>query len=1196
MSQTTSIKLFVSSRPNTELKTAFASYINVEILPEDVESDVQMFVRDNLEELLSGNEEEIDPGLLVMELATRAGGMFLWAVCQVQYLSRISTTITPDLIATLPPALESIFENVLMTLEDKDRKMTLRILQLVMFSFRPLDLAEIDEAIAISPSSKSLAGLLRLRQKDAILEMCGCMLSQSPRTKKIQLAHSSVYEFLTRKTAESSAIHDYFHFDDMTSHRELFATCVRYLSMNDFDSDTFRETFRLAQDGGHADSDLQAFAKAPFLDYAVSHLVSHMKKIELAIDSTDHDCTGLAERFFFEDSSRFTSSLLVRQYLDGTYRNPPGSNAYHIAAIYGIEQVFGLGPDQYGLKAQTLDGRNVLHLALENQQWEIVDAILRLGLGDLLSEFDKQGRSPLHVAVELGNTFMVQRLIEGGADPNLASSLNQGRTPIFIAVENKWDELTEYLSGRANLDICLDDGRSLHPVAAQSGSLEWITALEGSRGGSTMTPSPTNRRGTVRRDDNGWTPLHYAADLGHTAMIPKLMASGYAAYEVDKNGWTPLHAAIRRRFIKSATALLDRMVHVPPSDDSVSRLRTNRPGSSMTVPEPYDYYGLQTDTSSFTFSSPSASRPSSSGKYGAHFNPINEPTPAAASQPQPAYTYNSLRSQLTAPISGLLSAITGRAAQPPGGDPATSPLPRLNRISTSTEPAVSLQRNMPPGGGDDRFPSGSSTREALRHRALSPLYVAAADAYTEGVELLVKHRAKLPAWGLTEEEKAKCLKVALEKSNTPIVLPLLELFGEESLWDAAPQLIATRNDEIIGKMKARIPEETAYKVLIGRGLRTKQIDVETATSELLGTMVEKYVADHIRDTDQAAQDGKQSSLLTQALEGRHLRAATELIDRGADLHVRNREGETPLLSLPRVIPAYASEAYNTRYLDLADRMVIQGCDISMTDLKGHNLCHKAATQGNAKMMDWALKKGVAPTSRTVHARTPLALAVETGSADCVRTILDFLRTDDSAGATTLSTGLGRVVDLMDYGKMRTSPLLRASVDRPERKLSILALLVEADERAFSALDPSLQRDVEGLRASLYTEALCWTIDCRFPQGFELLLPRISTFAALCRRSIDGETVLHGAVRASDDDFLKALLQKVEALGEQDKITEVVNLHDTQKRTPLLLAVEARSLEKVAALLRAGARSDQAMIDSTTDPAIATILKRYCVEL
>ncbi|EGY20174.1 uncharacterized protein VDAG_02190 [Verticillium dahliae VdLs.17] len=417
-----------------ELKSAFESYINVEILPEDVESD-----------------RKLDPGLLVMELATRAGGMFLWAVCQVQYLSRIRTTITPDLIATLPPALESIFENVLMTLEDKDRKMTLRILQLVMFSFRSLDLAEIDEAIAISPSSKSLAGLLRLRQKDAILEMCGCMLSQSPRTKKIQLAHSSV---------------------------ELFATCVRYLSMNDFDSDTFRETFRLALDGGHADSDLQAFAKAPFLDYAVSHLVSHMKKIELVIDSTDHDCTGLADRFFFEDSSRFTSWLLVRQYLDGTYRNPPGSNAYHIAAIYGIEQVFGLGPDQYGLKAQTLDGRNVLHLALENQQWEIVDAILRLGLGDLLSEFDKQGRSPLHVAVELGNSFMVQRLIEGGADPNLASSLNQGRTPIFMAVENKWDELTEYLSGRANLDICLDDGRSLHHVAAQSGSLEWITALE----------------------------------------------------------------------------------------------------------------------------------------------------------------------------------------------------------------------------------------------------------------------------------------------------------------------------------------------------------------------------------------------------------------------------------------------------------------------------------------------------------------------------------------------------------------------------------------------------------------------------------------------------------------------------------------------------------------------------------------------
>ncbi|KAM0327007.1 hypothetical protein ACHAQA_006129 [Verticillium albo-atrum] len=69
------IKVFIASRQKTELNTAFRGYNAVEITPEDVESDMQMFVRDRLEELLSGDEEEIDPGLLVMELASRADGM-----------------------------------------------------------------------------------------------------------------------------------------------------------------------------------------------------------------------------------------------------------------------------------------------------------------------------------------------------------------------------------------------------------------------------------------------------------------------------------------------------------------------------------------------------------------------------------------------------------------------------------------------------------------------------------------------------------------------------------------------------------------------------------------------------------------------------------------------------------------------------------------------------------------------------------------------------------------------------------------------------------------------------------------------------------------------------------------------------------------------------------------------------------------
>ncbi|KAM0275766.1 hypothetical protein ACHAQH_007427 [Verticillium albo-atrum] len=1200
-------------------------------MAEDVEPDVQMFVRDKLEELLSGDEEEIDPAFLVMELSTRADGMFLWAVCQVQYLSSIRTTITPDVIATLPPALESIYENVLTRLDNKDRKMALRILQIVMFACRPLDLSEIDEAIAVTASTRTLAEPLRLRKKDQILELCGCMLSQSPRTKKVQLAHSSVYEFFTQKTADPNASQNQFFLDETGSHRDLFKICIQYLSMKDFDSDTFRETFRLAQDGSHADSDLQAFAKAPLLDYAVNHLVSHMKRLKLENDPDDGGCFIMANNFFFEENTKLASWLLVQQYLHGTYKTPPGSNALHIAAIYGLKEMFSWAPNDSGLKAQTLDGRNVLHLALENQQWDVIDLVMNLRQPDLLQDFDQQGRSPLHVAVELGNAFMVQRLIAGGADANLASTQNQGRTPIFMAVENKWDELSTYLSNMANLDICLDDGRSLQHVAAQSGSWAWITALQRDNGGSIAPHGRLGDPRKLRHDGNNWTPLHYAADLGHTAVIPQLMADGYKSNEMDKNGWTPLHAAIRRRYLDTATALLEHTRTAPQPDPlgegSYVISQTNVPGSSRS-PRTFGYaYGPRVEPGSFSFSGPPMSTQSSSGKYGAHFNPSNEPPAPAPSQPNPVYSLDSLRAQITAPMSGLLSSFTGRTAQSPGQTLGSGPQPPIQSGLEALQPSVSMRQSTPPGRGDDRFPANPSPTEGLRFVTLSPLYVAVADAYTKGVELLVQHREKLSNWGLAEAEKIQCLKLALGTSNIPIVLLLLDLVGFETtqIQGAISELIAADNDAINAKVKEHVPETTAYDALLVKAFMEKQLDTisfilrtwpkptenlavhaielclasmpsqEPQDAVSLAAMVDKFFTNYIEDTDPAKQDSTKSSLLTHALSRTSLRAANFFIDEGANVHFRNDEGETPLLYLPRIIPGHANDTYNNRFLDVASQLVDRGADPFATDLKGHNLCHKAASHGNAKLMEWALQKRVSPTLRNAHARTPLVLAVERGSTDCVRVMLDFLMADDSTGVTTLSTGLGRVVDVMDYGKMRTSPLLRASIDRPERKLAILALLVGVDERAFSALDTGLRSDVAGLRASLYADALCWTIDCSFPEGFEFLLPRVSTFASLSRRSIDGETVLHGATRAKEDDFLKALLQKIEALEDQGKIAEVINIQDTQKRTPLVLAVEERSMDKVSALLRAGAKPTQTMIDHTTDPAIVTVLKKYFQE-
>jgi hypothetical protein len=76
---------------------------------------------------------------------------FLWAVCQIDHLSRVRTAITTDVLTALPRGLESTFEGVFLRLEEEDQRLALEILSVVMFSQRPLDLAEVVEAARNDP-------------------------------------------------------------------------------------------------------------------------------------------------------------------------------------------------------------------------------------------------------------------------------------------------------------------------------------------------------------------------------------------------------------------------------------------------------------------------------------------------------------------------------------------------------------------------------------------------------------------------------------------------------------------------------------------------------------------------------------------------------------------------------------------------------------------------------------------------------------------------------------------------------------------------------------------------------------------------------------------------------------------------------------------------------------------------------------
>jgi hypothetical protein len=215
-----------------------------------------------------------------------------------------------------------------------------------MFSQRPMDLAEVVEAVAVTAQIRSLNQLQknRLRRPADVFQLCGSLVHQSQFTRKISLAHFSVQEFLSRPYLEKGRQNQFF-LQEMISQRKLFETCISYLSLEDFGSETFRETFRLAQDMRHTDSDLRVFAGTPFLEYASNYWVVHFKSLGSAGMQLDWP---LLETFLFgEERSSFESWILVSQYIHRRYKFPNRVKAIHVAVLYSLKSVTPRYPDIY---------------------------------------------------------------------------------------------------------------------------------------------------------------------------------------------------------------------------------------------------------------------------------------------------------------------------------------------------------------------------------------------------------------------------------------------------------------------------------------------------------------------------------------------------------------------------------------------------------------------------------------------------------------------------------------------------------------------------------------------------------------------------------------------------------------------------------------------------------------------------------
>jgi len=188
----------------------------------------------------------------------------------------------------------------------------------------------------------------------------------------------------------------------------------------------------------------------------------------------------------------------------------------------------GEAPDKPSTKASN-ETQDMLNAA-ESGDLDAVKKMLNAGapvngLGDDRS-------TALHFAAQEGHVDVAKLLIEKGADINAKDDIDQ--TPVDRARFWKQEKI-----------IALLESSSIHE-AAREGNLN--TVIQQLNTGADVNHA----------NENGDTPLTYAAFMGHLEIVDLLIEKGAQVNAKGLAGWTPLHLATQRGHKKITELLIEK--------------------------------------------------------------------------------------------------------------------------------------------------------------------------------------------------------------------------------------------------------------------------------------------------------------------------------------------------------------------------------------------------------------------------------------------------------------------------------------------------------------------------------------------------------------------------------------------------------------------------------------------------------------
>ena len=203
-----------------------------------------------------------------------------------------------------------------------------------------------------------------------------------------------------------------------------------------------------------------------------------------------------------------------------------GGTPLHIAAFYGHKKAVELliGVEGINVNTQSRSGFTPLHSAAFCRHKEVVE--LLIGAGADADAQDKNGFTPLDIAMQNGHTAVADILREAQD-----ASRKKERQLIFAALRGNVGAVRRLIAEGVNVNAQSRIGFTPLHIAAQEGHTEIVRLLIGAEGIEVNTPSESEY-------GNGWTPLHRAAFWGHKEVVELLLgAEGINVNAQEEGGW-----------------------------------------------------------------------------------------------------------------------------------------------------------------------------------------------------------------------------------------------------------------------------------------------------------------------------------------------------------------------------------------------------------------------------------------------------------------------------------------------------------------------------------------------------------------------------------------------------------------------------------------------------------------------------------